>query len=281
MIHADVEPFQTALLPPASSRSASSAELRLVTWNVQHAGPERARRQARWLATLEEADVVVLTEVGHAGGGGALMAALRSHGYTLVVPPGVVRDYLVVIAARTPGIEAAGRRLGVRPHRCVGVRLPIGEASVGLVGLYVPSRGPRGRRNIDKAAFQDAVSAYLPCLATDFPGALIVVAGDLNVVEPGHRPHHRVFGDWEYRFYGDFLRLAGLVDAFREVEPEAAEHSWIGRSGDGYRFDHIFVAGAHRERLRACRYLHEPRLQGLSDHSAMIATLTVGSESPH
>jgi exodeoxyribonuclease-3 len=117
------------------------------------------------------------------------------------------------------------------------------------------------------------VSTYLAGLATAFGNGPVVVAGDLNVVEPDHQPHYSVFGDWEYRFYADFARLGGLVDAFRELHPARVEHSWFGRGGNGYRFDHVFVTHQHRRQLRACRYLHEPRLAGLSDHAAMAATL--------
>ncbi|MGH2731922.1 MAG: endonuclease/exonuclease/phosphatase family protein [Actinomycetota bacterium] len=258
----------------APRRSASATELRLLTWNVQHSGPERAQRQAAWLAGLEEADVLVLTEVQDSPGGRALVRALRSHGYTVVVPPRTASDYMVIVAARTEKLEMAECRLDFRPHRCVVVRILLGTSAIGVVGLYVPSRGRQDRRNIDKAAFQNAVSTYLPRLVTDFPEELVVVAGDLNVLEPDHLPHYPLFGDWEYRFYADFIQLGGLVDAFRELHPEAVEHSWIGRAGDGYRFDHIFVSSRHREQLRVCRYLHEARLNGLSDHAAMVAVLT-------
>jgi exonuclease III len=67
---------------------------------------------------------------------------------------------------------------------------------VRLVGLYVPSCARGARRNESKRAFQAAVIEALPRLvaAVDLP---VVVAGDLNVVEPGHRPRHPVFGGWE------------------------------------------------------------------------------------
>ncbi|WP_228811960.1 hypothetical protein, partial [Nocardia otitidiscaviarum] len=41
----------------------------------------------------------------------------------------------------------------------------------------------------------------------------VVITGDLNVVEPGHVPHYRVFGTWEYDFYRAFA-ASGFVDVF-------------------------------------------------------------------
>lgn len=266
---------QLSFLPSLPSQAPSATELRLLTWNVQHAGPARAQRQAAWVASVQEADVLVLTEIQHSPGGRTFVQALRSHGYTVIVPPQSVNDYMAIVAARTPNLEVAQPMIAFLPHRCTAVRMVIGTSVVGVVGLYVPSRGPQARRNLDKAAFQKAVSDYLPRLSLDFPDEMVVVAGDLNVLEPSHQPHYPFFGEWEYRFYGDFVREGGLVDAFRELRPEDVEHSWIGRAGDGYRFDHIFITRRHRSLLRTCRYLHEPRLRGLSDHSAMAVVVSL------
>ncbi|HZD73585.1 MAG TPA: endonuclease/exonuclease/phosphatase family protein [Actinomycetota bacterium] len=269
---------QLAILTPGTPpqpRDAETADLRLVTWNVQHAAPTRARRQAAWLAGQPEADVVVLTEVKDAPGGDALLQALGEHGYHAVVPTQAGGDYMSVVAARAHALEAVPDAVEFLPHRLVTVHVRVGARTVGVTGLYVPSRGPRERRNLDKRAFQQAVSAYLPRLAAPLDGGLAVVAGDLNVVEPDHRPRYGVFGDWEYRFYADFADLGGLVDAFRELHPGRVEHSWFGRGGNGYRFDHVFVTRRHRRQLRTCRYLHEPRRVGLSDHAAMAVTLAL------
>jgi exodeoxyribonuclease III len=247
-------------------------ELRLMTWNVQHAAPTRAHRQAAWLAGHDGADVLVLTEVSNSAGGRALVQALRAYGYEVIVPDSTGNDFMVVVAARAGQLEAVPIRVGHLPHRLVAVRVQVSMRTVGVVGLYVPSRGPQQRRNQDKRAFQQAVGAELPHLAMELGCEPIVVAEDLNVVEPGHQPHYAVFGEWEYRFYEKFA-ACGLVDAFRALHPHAIEHSWLGRSGNGYRFDHIFVTREHHRLLGACGYLHQPRLDGLSDHAAMTVTL--------
>jgi exodeoxyribonuclease-3 len=127
----------------------------------------------------------------------------------------------------------------------VRVNFSVGE--IGVTGLYVPSRGPKARRNQDKRAFQDLVAAVLPHIppAMDVPGP-IVVAGDLNVLEPDHDPRYAVFGEWEYDFYRAFGQ-AGFDDAFRIKEPSTMDYSWFGRPSadgkrNGYRFDHAFVS---------------------------------------
>jgi len=49
------------------------------------------------------------------------------------------------------------------------------------------------------------------------------------------------------------------------VSPNTQDYSWFGREGNGYRFDHIFISQS--------LYIHEPRLQKISDHSIMYMKL--------
>ena len=251
--------------------------LRLVTWNVQHAAPARTVRQVDWLAGQESADVVVLTEVSGGSSGDVLVQELSDAGYRAVIAPWGGDDYRTVIASRHAALAAAPCPVDVLPHRFPTAAFTLAGTPITVAGLYVPSRGSKERRNLDKRAFQSAVSAALPALAAR--GGLVAVVGDLNVVEPGHIPHHSLYGRWEYDFYTSFA-AAGFTDAFRALHPEEVEHSWFGRrSGDGYRFDHALVTAAHSARIRTCRYLHEPRESGLSDPSAMELLVDLPQES--
>nr|WSX75841.1 endonuclease/exonuclease/phosphatase family protein [Streptomyces sp. NBC_00899] len=249
-----------------------------MTWNVQHASPSRAAAQAAWLAREPAADLVVLTEVGHGPGGTALCQVLHSVGYQAVVAPRGSGGYRTVLASRHPGLSSLGSLTEILPERTPLARITLGQVPVLLAGLYIPSRGPKERRNADKRAVQHAVAQALPGLGKNHPG-LIVVAGDLNVVPATHTPHHRVFGQWEYDFYDSFA-AAGLVDAHLALSPEAHDHSWFGRSGAPYRFDYGFVSSHHTGAVTACTYLHEPRVAGLSDHSALSLIVELHPRTP-
>lgn len=266
---------QLPLTAPADRpHRAAPGLLRLMVFNCQHASPTRARRQAAWIASQDEADFLVVTEVGPGPGGHALTGALSEHGYSFVIAPQPdAPDYRTVLAARVADLSAIPSGPGVFPHRGPAAVADLSGHEVGLLGLYVPSRGPQQRRNQAKRAFQDAVATALPGFLAQFTGP-VIVAGDLNVVEPGHVPHLPVFGDWEYRFYRSFTD-AGMTDAYRAIHPHAQDHSWFGRSGNGYRIDHIFFTTSHTAQIRACGYLHAPRHQGLSDHAAMTLTLAL------
>jgi exodeoxyribonuclease III len=261
----------------AAAHRLTTDMVRLMVFNAQHASPGRARRQAAWIASQENADLVVVTEVGTGPGGQALTEALSEHGYhSVFAPQPAVSDYRTVLASRGPAFVSVPSGIEVFPHRGPAATLDFAGQAVALLGLYVPSRGPQHRRNENKRAFQDAVAAALPGFLAQLSGP-VIVAGDLNIVEPGHIPHLPVFGDWEYRFYRSFTS-AGMVDAYRTAHPDTSDHSWFGRGGNGYRIDHVFVTAQHRAQVIDCAYLHTPRRQGLTDHAAM--TLTLGLSAP-
>jgi len=260
-----------ALMVPAGP-PVQSASLRLLVFNAQHSSADRARRQANWIAVDASADIAIVTEVGSGPGGDALVSALAGLGYRSVLAPlPPARDYRTILTCREATVTALPSGISVLPHRAPAASITACGQQVGLLGLYVPSRGPRGRRNEDKRAFQAAVSQALPGFLARFDGP-VIVAGDLNVVEPGHQPHYRVFGRWEYDFYRSFA-AAGLADAYRARHSAGTDHSWYGHGGNGYRFDHAFITSQHATLIQDCGYLHEPRLQGLTDHAALIMTL--------
>jgi exodeoxyribonuclease III len=250
-------------------------QVRVLTWNVQHAAASRIHQQAMWLATADPREVLVLTEVA-AGESGVLLARLlREFGYTVHLPDAGQDKYRVLMACRTGVLDVVSDTgVDFLPHRCVVARVKLPQAEIGVVGLYVPSRGPQHQRNVAKRAFQEAVSAALPGMSDRLKvTGPVVLTGDLNVVEPGHHPRYAVFGPWEYDFYRSFA-TAGFTDAFRMCHPEGMDYSWFGRRcGDGgrngYRFDHTFITATHASIVRECRYLHDIRENGLSDHAAM------------
>lgn len=64
----------------------------------------------------------------------------------------------------------------------------------------------------------------------------------------------------------------GLVDALQQCAPNEQAYSWVGRTGDGYRYDYFHIGRALAERIRTCAYLHETRERKLTDHAAMTLT---------
>jgi exodeoxyribonuclease III len=77
------------------------------------------------------------------------------------------------------------------------------------------------------------------------------------------------------------LESYGFRDAFRSLNSfESKEPTWEWpRTGGGYRLDHL-IASAEVE-VTACSYRHDWRREdGLSDHSALVAELSVAALEP-
>ena len=79
--------------------------------------------------------------------------------------------------------------------------------------------------------------------------------------------------DDEY-FYDDLIDK-GYVDTYRHCNNEKQEYSWVGRTNDGYRYDYGFVSADLKTSILDCRYLHETRKNGLTDHSGIVIELEI------
>ncbi len=72
------------------------------------------------------------------------------------------------------------------------------------------------------------------------------------------------------------LNDLGLADIHQGRHLGVRAHSWIGRAGNGYRFDYVHAGPGLLPHLTAAAYLHQPRLDGLAghgDHSAAFDAL--------
>jgi exodeoxyribonuclease-3 len=241
--------------------------LRVLTLNVASPSIARAEQQLAWLADRDE-HVHVLTELSTGKGSELLVAGLHQAGWdvrSLGLETGE-RGVLIAARVRVEDSANAGAFVDFLPHRAISASLPDG---LQILGVYVPSRdeSPAGIRR--KREF---LASLARALSTGVASRGAVLIGDLNILEPEHRPRYGSFQDWEYAFYRDLVG-SGWNDAYRLRHPTAMDHSWVGLHDDGYRFDHAFVTtglGAHVVR---CDYVHETRALGLSDHSAMTVAI--------
>lgn len=252
-------------------------ELSLLTLNIANPSPERAERQLVWLTARDE-DVLVLTETKDSVGCRLLADAFSIAGYHISYPRPDHGDYGVMIASRIQAHpDYFGDRVGYLVSRAAAITLPTASGPIHVIGAYVPSRDASVEKTERKRKWLASCTAALSSRDHSQPAIFL---GDLNVLEPGHQPRYRFFAPFEYAFYRQLTDDCGLVDAFRALHPEEIQHSWVGRTGYGYRYDHVHCTADLATKLVSCDYLHQTRVDRLSDHSALSVRLAIEPSQP-
>jgi exodeoxyribonuclease III len=247
----------------------TEAGLSLLTFNIGNPSAARAERQLAWLASRDE-HVLVLTETKASAGCQLLADAFSAAGWAVVFPQPGNGEYGTMILSRIPAVpEPFGDMIGYLPTRAAATNLSLLDRSLLVIGMYVPSRDASAEKTERKRRW---LAACLDALTADPPGVLL---GGLNILEPGHRPRYPFFAPFEYEFYRALTGEHQMTDAFRHLHPDQDAYSWVGKTGDGYRYDHAFCSAALREQVAACAYVDQPRSDKLSDHSALSVRLTL------
>ena len=246
--------------------------LSFLTFNIGNPSEQRAERQLAWLAGRPE-QVLVLTETKASAGCRLLADAFTAAGCHVSFPVPGPGEYGAMIISRVQAVPSDfAAALGYLPARAASVTLPTPAGNVQVIGAYVPSRDAGLEKTERKRKWLSACLAALTARDRRVPAVLL---GDLNILEPGHQPRYPFFVPFEYDFYRALTAEHGLTDVFRHLHPDTAEYSWVGRTGDGYRYDHAFCSAGLTAAISGCEYLHEPRHDRFSDHSALTATFTL------
>lgn len=99
-----------------------------------------------------------------------------------------------------------------------------------------------------------------------------MLGGDYNMISRNHRPLHPGFLPFEFELL-ETLQKHGFIDTYHRHAPGDQAYSWIGRTGDGYRYDYLHAGPALADRILSCEYLHQTREQRLTDHAVVTAVL--------
>lgn len=251
--------------------------LSLLTLNVSNPPPERAKALLEWLWHQPE-DVLVLTELGKGPGSGLMAQVCRAAGFSVLLTDR--SDLGVMVVGRSVDVRAddGAKPLGQLPGRVNPVVIE-GIPQVRLLGVYGAASDPvryssqaqRARKREWLSEFDGWLGDWLA--ADDAPA---VVMGDLNLVDPQHDSRLKYVLAEETDFYLDLTRKHSLTDAFRRVTPEGDAISWVDHSGEGCRYDHAFVTPTLAPAVLSCELDHTPRLNNLTDHSALSLSLSIG-----
>jgi len=240
----------------------------LFCWNIANPSLKRVEKQAGWLCNRPE-DVLVLTETKKSQGCLFLENYFKDNGYSVISSESTGEEFGVIVVSRHSLVPTNfAQTVNYLPSRVVSAKLAFQGKELEIIGIYVPSRDRSVERIERKKRFLSDLSR---ALETKVQLPFRILCGDFNILEPNHVPRYSFFRDWEYDFYR-FLESCQLQDVFRFLHPIEQEYSWVGRTGNGYRYDHCFVSNELISLVSGCYYLHKPRERKprLSDHSAII-----------
>lgn len=253
----------------------------LLTLNVSN--PPRARAEAllHWLWPRDE-DIWVLTEVGTGPGSALLQSVCRAAGFDVQVTD--CSELGVLTVARVGALTAAPlTRPALLPGRVdspvwqadseSGSESRSGRSDLRLLATYGAASDPvrysskpqRERKRQWLTAYAEVVKEWTA------QGERGIVLGDLNLVDPLHEDTLKYVLSEETATFRSMSEEHGLMDAFRVQHPDDEAISWMDHSGVGCRYDHAFVTPDLA--VEECDLVHEPRVDGLTDHSALTVTL--------
>ncbi|MEK7453136.1 MAG: endonuclease/exonuclease/phosphatase family protein [Patescibacteria group bacterium] len=243
----------------------------LFCWNIGNPSIKRAKKQVQWLNKRSE-DFFILTETKNSEGCLFIKDYFQKNGYHVLSPNIEGKEYGTMLISKYPLEESTfSNHINSLPFRAVSAQISLPNGTLEIIGLYVPSRDKSAKKIKRKKNFlKNVVQALKFAPVPNFR----IILGDFNILEPDHIPHYSFFEEWEYDFYKN-LTDNQLKDAFRLVSPNKEEYSWVGRTGDGYRYDHCFVSENILSTIDKCFYLHKPREIRLSDHSAIVTQLSL------
>jgi exodeoxyribonuclease III len=251
----------------AVSDDVALAEIRILAWNIQNPSVERAKSQVDWLIETK-ANVIILTEAKQSKGSHHIVSSLESLGFQVFFADLVEDEYTTLIATKGFVSEKWEVPLSFLPQRVETVILKTFLGDLKIVGIYSPSYGIQNIGSTKRVDFQQQITRWLTSLSTHGGADKLIIGGDLNIVEPDHVSGSMASDEDGFRFYRGFT-TAGLLDAYRFLQPAAREYSWRSRDGDGQRLDHFFVSADLSPAIVECSYEHSPRHVKHSDHSAM------------
>jgi exodeoxyribonuclease-3 len=242
-----------------------------ICWNLGNPSIDRAKKQASWL-NAQHFDLLLLTECKKSEGCFFIEKYFQNFGYHVIFPKPENNEYGVMIISKIkPELSNFSKFMTFLSDRVISFKIPLSEKEIEIIVTYVPSRNATDEKIARKKQFLENL---LLCFEKDPHSHNRIFCGDFNVLEPDHDPHYPFFEKWEYDFYSK-LSDYEMKDIYRHFDPTAKEYSWIGRTNDGYRYDHFFTSLNLIPNIIECKYSHEPRENRLSDHSAIICKMKI------
>ena len=219
-------------------------------------------------------DIYVLTESKDSEGCKYIYNSMTKRGWNGCFPSPNHRNLGVIMLSKydIKGIDYLYDRDDELYGRYIEIKIDNNGEVVTIVGVYVPSRDRSEAKINRKKRFVNDVCMRLPY----FPKHT-VICGDFNIISREHFPKYNAFFKWEYDMF-DILKENRYIESYNCLYPGKQVYSWIGRTGNGYKYDYVFVSQSMKKLIQTCSYIDTTR-EGdckLTDHSAVEIKLQIG-----
>lgn len=250
-----------------------NSSLKFFIWNIGNPSIIRAKKQCIFFSKLNT-DIFILTESKDSAGCQYIKDFfIKNNFFVDYKIPLNKFDYAVIVASKYKfNISTFINTCDYLPNRISSILLNINKKYFEIISLYVPSRNSSKEKILRKKTFLNQIITSLKIEHSQNINRII--CGDLNILERTHIPHYSTFREWEYTFYDDIINL-GFIDCFKLKNPNVLDYSWIGRTGNGYRYDYAFCNKSLSNNILNCFFIHEPRINKLSDHAALILNIKI------
>lgn len=228
--------------------------LSVLSWNIRQGGGSRVREICGAIAEME-ANIVILSEYKNNDRGATIRASLLAQGYRYQGVSDAASDVnSVLVVSKLPGDFILHPK---SDDTYAANILEFRTAVFGVIGVYLPHK--------KKHKLLSYIQSYLEKSALPY-----IVAGDYNTGINGvdqegssfwYQPEMKAWSSIDYS------------DAYRYIKGDVSTYSWYSHQGNGFRYDHVYVADMILGIVANCDYVHKWREQNVSDHSPMIIEL--------
>ncbi|MFZ4480999.1 MAG: exodeoxyribonuclease III [Rhodoferax sp.] len=221
-------------------------------------GEPRLQRLVPWLSKID-ADILVLTEFKSGALEDELKALLADAGYPyLLSHPQDPFKLGTAIASRQPSSVA---ELPIQSTSELWRSIGVCVDGVDVFGFYFPLKEP-------KQLYWD----WLLANAEKLRDRNVVLLGDFNT---GKTRVDEAGETFDCQDKHEALEEMGFIDTWRAANPTGREYTWYSSYGNGFRLDYIWASPPLAPFIQRVWHEHEGRSARYSDHSAVIADLSV------
>lgn len=245
-------------------------KIKIATLNIGNPSLERAQKQIDWIKSTD-IEIFILTETKNSKGCNeientlsgkklSLFADSEDDIYHVFFPKSSTKDLGTMIVSKFPFVkcntifDSENRFFS----RYIDSSVQIEKNMIlNISGIYVPSRDTSPKKIERKKSFLNDAKSHI-----SNNKSIDIIAGDFNIITESHKPNYSNFFQWEY----DFWNNLNYIDTYDHKSDSNYEHTWIGRTGNGYRYDYILSSKKNSNRINKRQILEEPKFLGLTDH---------------